>query len=328
MISSFIKNNNPLPKVLISNLGFGRASPKSLEHLKNHANVIENQKDARFTEEDFFHYAIDTDIIIAGTEKITKRFIKEARNLKLIARIGSGVDNIDLDAACKHKINICYTPEAPSLGVPEFTLTLILNLIKGVCVADRNMHMKKWNKVLGRNLLSSNINIIGAGKIGKKLISLIHLISPKTNIGFYDPIVNVVPGAKKLTFEDVFKTADIVSLHVPLNENTHRMIGKKQLSFMPHGSFIINTSRGGVIDEEALYNALNNHLAGAAIDVFETEPYSGKLCELDNCILTPHLGSMSLDVRRVMEEQVSHDVIEFISGRPLLNPYIQGGSSE
>ncbi len=310
-----------MPNILVSNIGFGIASPESLTKLQSLANLTLNEKNIRFSEQDFIEKIAGTDILIAGTEKITQSVIKSAKNLKLIARVGVGVDNIDLDCARENKISICYTPGAPSESVPEFTLSLILNLIKGISVSDRKMHEKVWHKSMGRMLSSMKIGIVGAGKIGSKVIRLIKSISPKTEILFYDPNLESAEQAIKSDIERLFRECDIVSLHLPLNDQTKGLISDSLLSIMKKGSYLINTSRGGILDEEALHQFLrNNHLAGAAIDVFENEPYNGPLTDLDNCLTTSHMGSLTKEVRALMEEQIVHDIELFISGDSLIRP--------
>jgi len=309
-------------KILISNIGFGQVSAEPLNRLKEHAQVVENTKNTRFTEEDFLQHTSDTDVIIAGTEKISEKIIARAKNLKLIARVGVGVDNIDLRAAFAHHVQIVYTPDAPALTVPEFTLALMLNLIKGIGLSDRCMHNKTWHRSMGRSLSALKFGIIGAGNIGKKVINLLKSIDHQVPIFYYDPVVDSVANATRTGFDDVFTLCDLVSIHVPLNESTYHLVSQKQLSSMPEGSYLINTSRGGIVNEQDLYNALQRNLIGAAIDVFEEEPYSGPLCGLENCLLTSHIGSMTVETRALMEKQVAEDIINFIDGEPLERPFI------
>ena len=309
-------------KVLISNIGFGKTSPSALSLLKENFVVVENKENKRFSEEDFLRCIENTSILIAGTEKVTDKIISKAKNLKLICRVGSGVDSVDLESARIHNVKICYTPDAPSSSVPEFTVALILNLIKGISSSDRCMHEKKWHRPMGRSLNSCRLGIIGAGKIGSKVAKLILALESRVDVFFYDPYIDSIDGAKKLPLDEVFINSDIVSVHVPLCESTRHLVSKWQLDLMPVGSYLINTSRGGIVDEDALHAALSSgHLAGAALDVFENEPYSGNLCDLENCVLTSHIGSMNREVRAIMEEQIVDDIINFINNKPLLREF-------
>ena len=306
-------------KILISNSGFGDACQEALNLLKKNAQVIENIEKIKFSETDFFNHQIhDVDILIAGTEKISKNVIDRASKLKLIGRVGVGVDNIDLECTRARKINISYTPDAPSMAVPEFTVALILNLIKGISFSDCKMHHKIWYRPMGRTLSACKLGIVGAGKIGAKVINLMTTLEPSLKVFFYDPHIESVENAQKISLNDLFQSCDIISLHLPLNKVTKNLINKNLLNKMPQGSYLVNTSRGGIVDEASLYDALRKNLAGAAIDVFEKEPYNGNLCELENCILTSHIGSMTRETRTLMETQITEDVLNFINNKPLV----------
>jgi D-3-phosphoglycerate dehydrogenase len=310
-------------KVLVSNIGFGNSATSALAELNNLAKVQLNEQGVKYTEAELVDKISDANILIAGTEKISKLILDKASNLKLIARVGVGVDNIDLDCAKQKQINISYTPEAPSMAVPEFTLGMILNLIKNLSLSDRKMHQGLWHRPMGRMLSNMKIGIVGAGKIGTKLIKLLHSIAPECEINFYDPSVEIVAHAKKCSLNSLFQGSDLVSVHIPLTSVTTNLIDEPLMSSMKKGSYLVNTARGGIVNESALYKLLqNNHLSGAALDVFETEPYQGPLAQLDNCILTSHIGSLTKEVRGLMEEQVIEDVIRFITKQPLLRPLV------
>lgn len=307
-----------MPKILISNVGYGDASSESLMFLKEHADVVENINRVRFDEAMFLEHT-DADIIIAGTEKIPENFIRSAKSLKLIARVGVGVDNVDLEAAQQHKVSITYTPQAPSEAVPEFTLSLILNLIKGINQSDRGLAKGEWIRPMGRMLNSMTVGIIGAGKIGAAVIDLIKRVAPSSQVLFYDPYVDFNGNAEKVDFDALLKQSDLISLHMPLLPQTRNMIGEQEIKLMKDGVFLVNTSRGGIIDEVVLAKGLRSaKIAAAALDVFEKEPYSGELCSIETCLLTSHIGSMTTEVRALMERQVAEDVINFIEHRSLL----------
>lgn len=308
--------------ILVSNVGFGEASPTSLGILHNLGNVVLNEEKIRFREQDFIKKIFDKNIVIAGTEKITKSIINSAKNLKLIARVGAGIDNIDLDAAKEKNISICYTPDAPSQAVPEFTIALMLNLLKGISLSDRLMHQNIWYRPMGKMLSSMAVGIIGAGKIGTKVINLIKLVSPGSKVFYCDPYVEFIENATKCDIKELFCNSDIVSVHLPLNSQTKGLITLDLLKLMKQGGYLVNTSRGGIVDEIALCELLkNNYLNGAAIDVFDQEPYQfGVLTELNNCLLTSHIGSLTTEIRGLMEEQVTEDILRFIKNQPLLRP--------
>ena len=173
-------------KILVSNISFGESYPEAINILSKQATIYLNEKSVRYSEEQFVDLIKDIDILIAGTEKITKPIIQAANKLKLIARVGSGVDNIDLEEANRKNISICYTPDAPSMAIPEFTLALMLNLIKGISYSDRNMHANIWHRTFGRNLSECAIGIFGCGKIGKELVKLLSTMHKDIKLYFYD----------------------------------------------------------------------------------------------------------------------------------------------
>lgn len=308
-----------MPNILVPNIGFGIASPGSLETLKELGSVTLNEKNVRFSEDDLIALIPNADILLVGTEKITARILGHAKNLKLIARLGVGVDNIDLEAVKQKGISITYTPEAPSKSVPEFALALMLDLLKGISLSNLKMHAQTWHRPMGRMLSSVTVGIIGAGKIGKGLIELIQKISPSTPICFFDPFVDHMDGVEKCDLDKLLLKSDVISLHLPLTKDTQKLINKDLLIKMKKDSYLMNTSRGAILDEDALYEVLaSGHLAGAALDVFENEPYTGKLTHLENCITTAHIGSLTQEIRALMEEQVTEDIQRYVKGQDLL----------
>jgi D-3-phosphoglycerate dehydrogenase len=306
-------------KVLVSNIGFGQASPKALLLLKEKVAISLNENSVRYDEPLLSILIQDADILIAGTEKISREVLKQAQRLKLIARVGGGVDSIDLEAVKEKQISISYTPEAPAEAIPEFTLTLMLNLIKNIGQIDRKMHDGDWQRYMGKMLSSMIIGIVGAGRIGARLIRILKILYPDIQIYFYDPFVDFASGATKVELNALFEISDLVSLHLPLTDHTRNLVGPSLLQRMKPGSYLINTARGGIVDEEALYEFLSSkHIAAAALDVFNHEPYQGPLNRLENCLLTSHIGSMTQEVREIMENQVSEDILRFVQNKPLL----------
>jgi D-3-phosphoglycerate dehydrogenase len=252
----------------------------------------------KLTEEDLAELIAEKDILIAGTEPITERVLDQANKLKLIARVGLGLDSVDLLAARARNIAVSYTPDAPSPAVAELTLGLMIELLRNSHVSNLRMHNGVWYRYFGKRLTEITIGVIGLGRIGSRVIK--HLA------GF---------DCRRIVHE-----ADIISIHVPLNGTTRNLITKREIERMKPGALLVNTSRGGVINEQDLAEALvTNHLGGAAVDVFETEPYLGPLKDLDNCLLTAHMGSMSVDCRTQMEIEACEEAARFINGSRLLS---------
>ena len=237
--------------------------------------------------------------VAAGTEPYTKKVMDALPDLKVISRCGSGIDNVDLAAAKKRGIAVQNTPDGPTLAVAELTLGLALNLLRKVTLMDRELRAGVWKKRMGNNLKGKKLGIIGFGRIGQAVASVFAPLG--VAVAFNDPEV-VIDKYQKMAVEELVAWADILSLHCSLAGGECSLFAEKQLRAMKPGSWVINASRGGTLDEEALYDLLKvGHLAGAAIDVFEREPYDGPLKELENVILTPHVGSYAMESRIQME---------------------------
>jgi D-3-phosphoglycerate dehydrogenase len=300
-------------KILISSASFGKINSGPITMLENAGfEPMLNKSGKKLEFDEFAELIKDATGLIAGTEKITRKLLEKAPKLKVISRYGVGLDNIDLEAARKLGIIVRSTPEAPSQAVAELALALMLNLSRRVAEADRNLRNANWNQLMGRLLAGRTLGIIGLGRIGKKLAKLIQPFD--MHLRAYEPYPdadfvrenNIALG----TLQDVLSGSDIISLHLPLSDTTFHMIGKKELSLMKKDAIIINTSRGGLIDEEALIGALKNGtIAGAGIDTFETEPYKGGLTDLDNVVLTCHMGSSALETRKQMELETVNNLI-------------------
>ena len=263
----------------------------------------------------------DREVLIAGTEPITENVLKKSKKLKCISRVGVGLDSINLLEAKKRGIEISYTPEAPSAAVAELTIGLILSQLRYIHTSDKNMHNRIWRKNTGRRLGECNVGLIGTGRIGREVLALLHSFRP--NKIFLNDINESGDIAKKynakyVSKDDILEKCDVISLHIPLDSNTSHMINEEELHKMKSDAIIVNTSRGSIINEKALYEALKTKkIGGAAIDVYDKEPYEGKLTYVDNCLLTPHIGPMSMDCRSKMEVEAVQEVIRYYKGENL-----------
>ena len=279
----------------------------------------------RLTERELMDHLQDSSILIAGTEPITARAMDAAPQLKLIARVGIGLDNVDLEAARQREIAVTYTPDAPSAAVAEMTVGLMLDLLRNISSADRMMHSKEWSRLMGRRLDGLTVGVIGVGRVGKRVVRILRGGFPNVTVLANDIEPDFAFGNEyRLTWVDkekLYAESDILTLHIPLTPVTRRLIGEQEIRTMQPSAFVINTSRGAIIDEHALASALRSgRLAGAGIDVYEPEPYSGILTEVEKCVLTCHMGSMSLDCRAAMEMEAVEDVLRFVRGEPLKQP--------
>lgn len=310
-----------MSKVLITTVPFGEKNRLPLDLLeKSNIEYLINPLNKKLTEDELLELVDDFDAIIAGTEKISKKVINKAKNLKHISRVGIGLDSVDLIAAENNDIIVSYTPDAPAPAVAELTIGLMLSLLRSTHIANKKLHNAEWKRYFGRRISNTTVGIIGLGRIGKGVTE--HLLSLGVkNILFND--INLNPQninlpIQSVTKEEIYKEADIISLHLPLTNLTKDLVKKDQLLSMKNDAVILNTSRGGIINENDLYDVLKSgHLSGAAIDVFENEPYNGPLKDIDNCLLTAHMGSMSVDCRTRMEIEATEEAIRFLQGKHL-----------
>jgi D-3-phosphoglycerate dehydrogenase / 2-oxoglutarate reductase len=311
-----------MPKILITTIPFGENNRRPLDLLENsEIEYLINPYNKKLTENQLIELIGDFDVLLAGTEPITDKVMTQAPNLKLISRVGIGLDSVDLNAARRRGIKVSYTPDAPSPAVAELTLGMILALLRSVHISNNQIRQGNWKRILGRRLSDITIGIIGVGRIGTLLLrcmsgfgrvrTLVNDIAPKREL-------NREFNLEWVTKEQIYQDADVISLHLPLTSLTKNMICSEQLLQMKKNALIINTSRGGIINEKDLHKVmLEGHLGGAAIDVFENEPYTGDLVGIERCLLTAHMGSMSIDCRSKMEVGATEEAIRFLSGKPL-----------
>jgi len=260
-------------------------------------------------------------IIVRSRTTVTKEMIEKADNCKIIARVGVGLDNVDQEAAKTKNIRVINAVEGAMNAVAELVLGLMLSLARQTTRGDRAIRDGQWLKkeLKGTELRGKYLGIIGLGNIGKRLGRLARALN--MNIIGYD----VVPideefskevGLMKADLITLLQSSDFISMHVPLLDSTYHLLDAEKMSTMKKTAKIINTSRGGVVDEDALYNALKNGtLGGAALDVFEKEPATGhKLAELDNVILTPHIGAQTKEAQSLAANVIAEKIIQILRG--------------
>jgi len=313
-----------MTKVLITTVPFGDRDRKPLDLLEAAGiEYLVNPLGRKLKEEELAEMVADFDVLIAGTEPVTEKVMSSAGRLGLISRVGIGLDSVDLLAAERRGIRVSYTPDAPAPAVAELTLGLMLSLLRFAHVSNAQMHRGQWQRHFGRRIPEVTVGIIGMGRIGRRVLNhlrgfgvgrvLVNDLNP-------DPALSRDPGIEWVDKEEIYRRADLITLHVPLTPQTRDLIGSQQLRLMKPDALLINTSRGGIVNEQDLADALNaGHLAGAAADVFELEPYLGPLADIERCHLTSHLGSMSIDCRTRMEIEATEEALRFLSGKPLLN---------
>lgn len=312
-----------MPKALITTVPFADKNTLPIQLLESAGiDYVINPIGRKLKEDELVEMIGDFDVLIAGTEPITEKVLNHASRLKLISRVGVGLDSVDLLAAEQRGIQVSYTPEAPAPAVAELTISLMLNLLRHVHLANTQMHQREWNRYFGRRLSEVTIGIIGVGRIGSRVLKHLEgfgspriLANDLRSREFIAPI-HTVEWVEK---EQIYREADLISLHLPLNAVTKNMIHYAHLKTMKQDAAIINTSRGGIINEVDLARALSEgHLAGAAIDVFEQEPYIGELSCINRCLLTSHMGSMTVDCRNRMEIEATEEAVRFLTDKKLV----------
>ena len=260
-------------------------------------------------------------VVVRSRTKMTRELIAKADKCKIIARVGIGLDNIDQDAAKEKNIRVINAVEGAITAVAELVIGLMISMAREIPRADREIRNGNWIKkeLMGTELKGKYLGIVGLGNIGKRLGRLARALN--MNIIGYDvmPIDDEFAkevGLMKADLDTLLSSADYVSLHVPLLDSTHHLINAKKLKLMKNTARIINTSRGGVIDEEALYNSLNEgNLAGAALDVFEMEPATGnKLTTLPNFVATPHMGAQTKEAQLLAANIIAEKIIQVLRG--------------
>ena len=311
-----------MPRALITTVPFADRNRLPLEQLEM-ANIdyVINPLGRRLKEAELAEMVADFDVLIAGTEPITANVLERAGRLKLISRVGIGLDNVDLTAAQARGIRVSYTPDAPGPAVAELTIALMLSLLRSVHVANLQLHGGLWQRHLGRRIAEVTVGIIGAGRIGARVLRRIPAFgTPRVLVNDINPTLKLDPDLKLewVDKEEIYRSADLISLHLPLTVHTKNMIRRQQLLQMKPDALLINTSRGGIVNEADLAKVLlSGHLGGAAIDVFEHEPYSGELAGIERCLLTSHMGSMSVDCRTRMEIEATEEAVRFLGGQDL-----------
>lgn len=303
-------------KILISPTTFGTCGKQPLELLeKEKCEVFLNPFGRKMTPDEVIKLGKNCIGIVAGDESLNATVLESLSSLRCISRCGIGMDNVDLEKAKELGIGVRNTPDEPTRAVAELTVGVIFDVLRNVSYCDREIRKGNWNKEMGSLLLNKRVGILGLGRIGRMVAELL-LGLGATVLG-----ADVQPDTKwlathkvsLLSFEDLVRESDIFCIHIPYSKDNRHIIGKKEIESMKIGAYLINLSRGGIVDEDALYQALkSNHLAGVALDVFEQEPYTGALTERDNVVLTPHIGSYAKESRLKMEVQAVKNLLEAI----------------
>jgi len=318
-----------MPSIFVSTSPFGEHDRAPLDWLRETGwSFRVNDMGRKLTSQEVAERAEHCDGIIAGTEDLLP-LLERNPKLRVIARVGVGLDSVPLRRCRDRGIAVSYTPDAVTPAVAEFTIGAMIAACRDIAGVDRKLRTGRWHRHQGKRIGESRIGIVGFGRIGSYVGRLIAPFGPAAILvsdvaDKSREIAALSSGGARIeaaSLDRVLEECDIVTLHVPIDHVSRGFMNEGRLRQMRRGSYLINASRGGLVDEAVLYRVLKDgHLAGAAIDVFEHEPYAGPLLELENILVTPHLGSCSVDCRANMEREATEDLIRFLSGKTLKSP--------
>jgi D-3-phosphoglycerate dehydrogenase len=309
------------PKVYITSRSFGQRCEEAIKLLESLAEVKRNPYGRALNEQELLKIVSDIDAIIVGHDKIDRKIIEHAKKLKIIARHGIGVDNIDLQAATDHNIVVTYAPHANADAVADFTIGLALCLARQIPQAHMSMSECKWEsaKFIGVELSGKTLGIVGLGEIGyrvakraKSFDMKVIYWSRRRKMGLEKEL-----SIQYVEFENLLRESDFITLHVALTDETRGLIGEKEFSLMKKTAYLINTARGPVVNEKALYKALKDgQISGAAIDVYSEEPpnFEDPLLKLHNVIKTPHVAAYTVEAISRMDLMNAQDLFRFFKG--------------
>jgi len=309
-------------KVLVTPTSFTKEKKSAAKDLleKFADEIIYNPYGRPLSSEEIVPLLDGVDGYIAGLDYITEEVIQKApHTLKVISRYGAGYDRVDVKAAARKGIVVTNTPGVNSESVADLAFGLMLCTARKISYLDRKVRSGEWPRVTGTELFGKTLGVLGLGAIGKGVARRAKGFSMK--VLAYDPFIdrNFVQenGIEECTFDELIQVSDFITLHLPLNEDTRNIINKDSLSRMKQGAIIINTARGGLIDEEAAYEALRSgKLGGLGLDAFEKEPPGNSpLFELDNVVVTPHTGAHTTEAVNNMGILAVQNLIDVLTGK-------------
>lgn len=309
----------PCFTVRVTSRSFGRHTDAGVRLLEEAGcAVILTDPGGPWPEEAMRAYAQKADALIVGADAVTRAVLEAGLCLRVVAKHGVGVDNIDLAAAEERGIAVTYAPGGNTRSVAEMTVALLLALWRGLSRADVRMRARVWEPVVGREVAGRTLGIVGLGRIGREVALLTRALGMRVVACdvVWDRDFADAHGIQQETLQGVLVQADAVSVHVPLTSGTRGLIGTRELAWMRPDAVLINVARGGVVDECALAAALEQgRLAGAAVDVYEREPpWDSPLLDLDNVLLTPHMAHSTVEAMERVDVMVAADVAAVLRG--------------
>jgi len=310
-----------ISKVYVTSRSFGLYSEGALELVKSVAEIERSPYDRAMSEEELLKVVEDFDGLIVGGDRINRRIIEHAKKLKIIARHGVGVDNIDLKAATDNGVIVTFTPYANAESVADFAMGSILSAARRIPQACLSTKQGKWEatKFMGTEVYGKTIGIIGLGEIGYRVAKRARGFDMRILYWSRRRKINLEKelNAQYVNLETLLRASDFVTLHVALTDETRGMIGEKEFNLMKKTAYFINTARGPIVDEGALYKALTEKkITGAATDVYSKEPPSADfpLFTLDSVVVSPHIAAYTVETISRMDMMNAEDIVKVFKG--------------
>jgi D-3-phosphoglycerate dehydrogenase len=318
-----------MPKVLVTARSFRKMQGDHWRVLQEAGyEIVTPTQDQPLKEAEMIPLVGDVDAILVGNDAMTERVIAAAPRLKVVAKHGVGVDNVDVPAASRAGVIVTNTPGANQVAVAEMTVALIMALTRKLAYHDTVVKSGGWSRIIGTELAGKTVGLVGLGRIGKEVVLRLKGFQVKflAYDVYQDKAFAAEHGVEFVTLEELLAASDIVTLHAVLTAETQSLIGEKELALMKPGAYLVNTARGGLVDEQALSQALvGKRLAGAGLDVFADEPpVNSPLLQLgEKVLLAPHLGAQTTETVLRMGRMAAENIVQVLNGeRPvgLVNP--------
>jgi D-3-phosphoglycerate dehydrogenase len=318
-----------MPKVLVTARSFRKMQGDHWQVLQEAGyEIVTPTQDQPLKEAEMIPLVGDVDAILVGNDAMTERVIAAAPRLKVVAKHGVGVDNVDVPAATRAGVIVTNTPGANQVAVAEMTVALIMALTRKLAYHDTVVKSGGWSRIIGTELAGKTVGLVGLGRIGKEVVLRLKGFQVKflAYDVYQDKTFAEEHGVEFVTLEELLARSDIITLHAVLTAETQSLIGEKELASMKPSAYLVNTARGGLVDEQALSQALvEKRLAGAGLDVFADEPpVNSPLLQLgDKVLLAPHLGAQTTETVMRMGRMAAENIVQVLKGeRPvgLVNP--------
>lgn len=299
-----------MARILIGPSSFGVVDAAPIQRLREAGfDVVQNPFGRKLSESELVGFLPGVVGLIAGLEPLG-RTVLERSALRAISRCGVGMSNVDLEAARRLGIVVRNTPDAPTSAVAELTVGAMLTLLRRIVPLNADLHDGRWSRVPGAQVEGRVVAVVGFGRVGRRVAQL--LLAFGARVIAVDPSVDTVdPPIELASLADALSRADVVTLHASGEE---AILGRAELLRLKPGALVLNCGRGGLLDETALCESLDSaHVAGAWIDAFDEEPYSGPLIRYPQVLLTPHVGSFTVECRRRMEMEAAENLLDALA---------------